>query len=305
MFLSQELPAQERTANVAPSGTVWLDCDELSESSGLARSRREPSVLWTHNDSGDSPRLFAFSMQGKWLETVEVKKAKSIDWEDMCSFVQDDVSYLAIADVGDNAFMRSYVSIYGLREPAVDANAQDDDKKKKDKDKKGKKPEKSSSKVDFEVRVTYPVGPINCEAIAYDPWRRQFILATKEQLQSRIYAVAFDPKLEDQQVVAQLITTVAVPLVTGASISDDGQLLALATYGPTCLLRRPTKTDWARAEPDVRRTAGWQSASGFDLELIEAPARRQGEAVCFAADNQTLLISPTPLTVKPTAGTAC
>ena len=31
--------------------------DELRESSGLAISRTQPGVLWSHNDSGDSPSL--------------------------------------------------------------------------------------------------------------------------------------------------------------------------------------------------------------------------------------------------------
>ena len=33
--------------------------DELTESSGLAVSRTQPGVLWSHNDSGDGPNLYA------------------------------------------------------------------------------------------------------------------------------------------------------------------------------------------------------------------------------------------------------
>ena len=32
---------------------------EVRESSGLAVSRAYPGVFWTHNDSGDRPRLYA------------------------------------------------------------------------------------------------------------------------------------------------------------------------------------------------------------------------------------------------------
>ena len=32
--------------------------DELRESSGLGISRTRPGVFWTHNDSGDRPRLY-------------------------------------------------------------------------------------------------------------------------------------------------------------------------------------------------------------------------------------------------------
>jgi hypothetical protein len=33
--------------------------DELAESSGVAVSRTQPGVLWSHNDSGDGPTLYA------------------------------------------------------------------------------------------------------------------------------------------------------------------------------------------------------------------------------------------------------
>ena len=37
---------------------------ELRESSGLAVSRTQPGVLWSHNDSGDAPTLYAIDVKG-------------------------------------------------------------------------------------------------------------------------------------------------------------------------------------------------------------------------------------------------
>ena len=44
--------------------------DELRESSGLAISRTQPGVLWSHNDSGDGPNLYAIDISGKLLASV-------------------------------------------------------------------------------------------------------------------------------------------------------------------------------------------------------------------------------------------
>ncbi len=179
-------------------------------------------------------------------------------------------------DVGDNAFARKHVIIYGLKEPKVEYQPAGADRR-------ASKPTKESTKADFEVHVTYPAGPLNCEALAYDPWRKEFILASKEEFRSQIFAVAFDPEAGKQEARAQWLTTVPVPFVTGASISDDGKLLALGTYGPTCILRRTT------GEPSP--SANWKSDKDGELELLPAPSRKQGESICFDKDATRLMMT--------------
>ena len=56
--------------------------DELRESSGLAISRTQPGVLWSHNDSGDGPNLYALDISGKLLGVFRVNGAMARDWED-------------------------------------------------------------------------------------------------------------------------------------------------------------------------------------------------------------------------------
>lgn len=268
-------------------GAVLLKCDEVTESSGLARSRLEDDLLWTHNDSGDGPRLFAFGSQGGWRATVHLTKAKAIDWEDMCSFDRDGKHYLAVADSGDNLRQRKSVVIYGVEEPQLQTRPAADT------------PAKLSSDLRFEIHVRYPAGAADCEALAYDPWREQLILVTKESLRARIYAISFAPAGGRQETQAQEIGSVILPMVTGATISDDGQMLALATYGPTCLLRRPSATDWSKSTREQRKEATWVPPNADELELVPAPPRRQGEAVCFDRTGTRLLMTseghPMPL----------
>src|SRR5262245_23653064 len=46
--------------------------DQLRESSGLAISRSQPGILWSHNDSGDGPNLYAIDISGKLLAVFRV-----------------------------------------------------------------------------------------------------------------------------------------------------------------------------------------------------------------------------------------
>ena len=57
---------------------------EVTEASGLAASQLHPGVLYTHNDSGDLPRIYAINAaDGTVLATLEISPVKVGDWEDV------------------------------------------------------------------------------------------------------------------------------------------------------------------------------------------------------------------------------
>ena len=97
--------------------------DELTESSGLAVSRTQPGVLWSHNDSGDGPNLYAIDPSGRLLAVFPVANAAAVDWEDMSSgpcpasllarAPLEGAACLYLADSGDND--RPAERTYGLR----------------------------------------------------------------------------------------------------------------------------------------------------------------------------------------------
>ncbi len=283
-----------------PPGTTVLDSDKVTESSGLAISSYDEDLLWTHNDSGDNARLYAFTRQGKMQATLKIKQADAVDWEDLCSFQRDGKNYLAIADVGDNSHARRYVTIYVLQEPDLTdelvKKKEKEKEKEKGKDKKGKKeddkkPIEVSGEVAFEVQVKYPTGAVNCESLAYDPWREQFILATKEQVFSRLFSIDFNTREKTQRHTAQLIGTFPLPYVTGAAITRDGTTLALNTYGPICMLHRPNDVDWTKASDEAKKKATWQQTNPEEPEFVASPPRYQGEAICFDKDGTHLLLT--------------
>lgn len=56
----------------------------ITEASGLAASRIHPSVLYTHNDKGDSSRIFAVDADsGGFLAELNINHARNYDWEDI------------------------------------------------------------------------------------------------------------------------------------------------------------------------------------------------------------------------------
>jgi hypothetical protein len=201
-----------------------LDDDRVDESSGLAFSLRRPGYVWTHNDSGDKARLFAFDLSGKSAGQVELKsKMKVNDWEDMAVMVRGGVSQIVVADCGDNRAKRRSISLIIFDEPD---------------------PTRSTKLKRFqEIQVRYPDGAHDCEAIAVDADANNVLLFTKSALPiCQVFAVEIpSPSLDDGpedataedppgEITARLIDTLAIPMVTGADIDQQSGTLWLSSY---------------------------------------------------------------------------
>jgi hypothetical protein len=90
---------------------------ELPETSGLAVSRRNPGLLWSHNDSGSAAVLFALDASGAVHGRVRLP-IRTRDWEDVSSAPCGSEACLFIADIGDNRTVRRQIRIYRVPEPA-------------------------------------------------------------------------------------------------------------------------------------------------------------------------------------------
>lgn len=92
---------------------------DLSESSGLAISRRTPGLIWSHNDSGNESDLYAIDPAGTVHARIRVP-VRTRDWEDVSAGRCPAGDCLYIADIGDNRRSRRQVAIYRVPEPAPD-----------------------------------------------------------------------------------------------------------------------------------------------------------------------------------------
>jgi hypothetical protein len=261
---------------------------ELRESSGLAVSRRRPGVLWSHNDSGDAPNLYAIDLSGRLLATVPVTGASAQDWEDMSAGpcppgvttsapVEDrpeKSSCLFVADTGNNNLEREILTIYILAEPWFGPGAQ------------------PSSLPARSVRYRYPDRPHNAEALAVLP-TGEVTLVTKDGTGTAdlfaLSAVSIARALVSGEVLTAEDTgnTGIEPdaqisrLVTGAAVSPDGKTLAVRTYNEVFFY---SSVDGGQGKTRWRR-AGQPCFLG--------DAEPQGEAIAYLDATTLLLTSET------------
>ena len=243
----------------------------ITESSGLACSRATPGVFWTHNDSGDQARLFAFNLKGEDLGTYPIHAASAQDWEDMCSFSITGKHFLLVADTGDNNVQRKFYSIYIAHEPVINSTQA--------------KPQLLS--LFAQQDVTYEDGSHNCESVAVDPVRREIVLVSKtSESTCKAYVLPLPLKKNPRRAVAKPVATLTIPTTSAMDISPDGLRALVLTYGDAYEYTRQAGEDWSR---------------GFARQprVIKMPARRQGESACYGPDGVTIYLTsektPTPL----------
>ena len=81
-----------------PAGAFAKLDRSVVEPSGLIKSRAHAGLFWTHNDSGDSARIFAVDPQGALIVELPVEGAENVDWEDL---TLDSAGRIWIGDIGD------------------------------------------------------------------------------------------------------------------------------------------------------------------------------------------------------------
>jgi len=95
----------------------------IDESSGIIRSLQHDGVYWTHNDSGDSARIFAIRLDGSAVVPanhegpylgIPIIGATNVDWEDIA---RGPDNTLIVSDLGNNLNTRKNLAVYFLPEP--------------------------------------------------------------------------------------------------------------------------------------------------------------------------------------------
>ena len=252
---------------------------ELIEISGIAASRQHDDVLWAHNDSGDTPRVFAMSMRGEHLATYALAGAEAIDWEDMAigPGPVEGVDYLYLADIGDNDAVRPEIAVYRVREPDVGTDATP-----------------AAELADVEkLTLRYPGAAHDAETLLVDPVRGDLLIVTKEVRGGNALvfrtpgtlAAGTTATLEQVAEIdfSALRSQVQIPpdapplvsglprLATGGDVSPAGNLVAIRTYS----------TVWVWTRPEGAPL--WESFAGAPCEGAST-IEQQGEALGFDAD---------------------
>jgi len=255
----------------------------VTESSGVVISRGHAGTLWTHNDSGDGPYLYATDSLGNDHGAIRVSGAEAIDWEDLASGPCPSgrsggtgLTCLYIADTGDNLERRKSVTIYAVPEPEPPRTVADTQRVT------------AAARV---LRLRYPDGSHDMEAIYVSPRDTAVYLVSKGRGGSvSLYRVPRTAWGGEAVVTAERLQTLPIVpnrrlgrMVTGAAVRADGAVVAIRTYVDVFLFQPGID---GRLIPSRRSVC---SIAGID---------RTGEAIAYR-DDSTLVLTSEASTIGP------
>ena len=235
--------------------------DEVRETSGLAQSRRDPEVFWTHNDSGNEPDLFAIRLGADVVSRVRVQGATLEDWEDLEAGPCESGTCLYVGDIGDNDAERESITVYEIPEPAAGAG------------------QTAPARA---LRARFPDGARDAESLFVLPSGDIFIVTKGRQGAIALYRYA-SPHRPAEIVTLERVRELAPrpadenDRVTGATASPDGRWVGIRTYRTLLLYQAAELVGNGPAEP-----------MRVDLEPL---GEVQGEALVLGDDGSVWLTS--------------
>ncbi|HVY28849.1 MAG TPA: hypothetical protein VHB79_19970 [Polyangiaceae bacterium] len=249
----------------------------MDEVSGVVESRRDPRVLFVHNDSGDSPRFFAIDRRGQLLaELVLDSVPLLIDAEDITIGAgPGGAPYIYLGDTGNNfasfgiGIPRRKAVLYRIPEPEIPSGA------------RGGKLTVTEA---FPIVLSFPEGACDIEAFFIDPWTGDLYLIGKRPDGHSQILTASAAQLAAGGGELRLLGTLRFglpPLAgnsmpTSASISRDGTKILVRTYNEVWLFTRAAGESVLTALTRPPRA-------------LPAPREKQGEAIGFVDHDQAFV----------------
>ena len=241
------------TGSIGAPGVVGRLPDAVGESSGIAVSRADSTLLWTHNDGPDG-RVFLIRRTGELVGVVRAVGASVADVEDIavgeCPAEMAAPGCLYLADTGDNARDRESYAVLVAPEPAATAWG-----------------EGSTRELEVEFSALpfrYPDGSYDAEALALSPAGDLLVITKGQEGSAHVFRIPTDGD--------QAVPLGALPIdvsdeglrPTGAALSPSGSSIAVRSDAALFLF----------ASDDFSKT----------LHRCDLPSGQQGEAIDFITD---------------------
>ena len=257
-------------ARYSPSKvTGKIRSQEIVESSGIAASKCQSDVFWTHNDSGGKAAIYAFNRSGEDLGTWRISNVENRDWEDIATWKDSSGRcFIYIGEIGDNKRIWPEYAVIRVEEPIIQTrNAAD--------------PEGRETLPGQTLRYVYPDGNEDAEALMVHPQSGDIFVITKNDSgPAAVYRIPgeFDVARNINAVKVARITLPAVPngLVTGGDISPDGRRVILCDY------RQAYEFELSALVSDFDEI--WKQKP----YAFEIGRRKTGEAVCYSVDGNEI-----------------
>ncbi len=277
------LPGLAESAPVyaAPVAAAQLAEPQNQETSGIAVSHRTPGLIWTHNDSGGEPVLFALNADGSLRGKVRVEGVTNYDWEEMASFELDGKAWLLAADIGDNYAARKSCVLHLIAEPDAAALSPG---------------QELLLRPEYSIHFIYEDGARDAESLAVDVKERMIYVLSKREDTPRLYQLPLAPAAASRPAAARFLTlvphlpqptamqrNVRMPTQgflgwpTAMDFSHDGTLAVVLVYEQPLLFPRAAGETWAEA----------LARDPVKLTPHQFP---QAEAACFTADDRAILV---------------
>jgi len=257
-IITPEIP-KIAAADIAPYAKY--NFDQIDESSGLVKSRIWKNVYWTHNDSGDGPRIFPVTRDGKiikprwakdWYRGIEITDAVHVDWEDIAA---DNDGNLYIAACGNNDNIRRDLGVYVIKDCYPQETVLTSVFKK--------------INFYYPEQVEFPPKNNNFDAEALFWANGKLYLLTKHRADNNTCLYRFDstePFVDNP--LTKISEFVIGGRVSGADCSPDGKKLAVLTYNSVWFFELTGDSD-----------------NYFNGKTSYLPiALNQCEAICFDGD---------------------
>ncbi len=236
----------------------------LVEASGVVASRNNADVLWTHNDKGGQPRIFAINAEGRWLGTYSLPGASHIDYEDIGigPGPERDVDFLFVGDIGDKNGNpeRAHVTVYRVPEPAVYQH-------------QVSAPRIAAVRGLTAINLRYPDGPRNAEALFVDPRTGDLFVISKQDTTARIYRATRSQLDRGGFVDMSFLRAISFDVASGADISPNG--------GEIVIRQENFARLWTRARGQSVGDAF--AGAPVVIPVVGSPAEKNGEAIGFDA----------------------
>ncbi|WUH97961.1 hypothetical protein OHR68_31305 [Spirillospora sp. NBC_00431] len=223
----------------------------ITESSGLAASARHPGIVYTHNDSGGVPKIYALDGGGRGRAVLTLAGAGARDWEGM-ALGKDGRGRPAIfaADIGDNlGGAWPYVTVYRIPEPAE---------------------LRSQTLRATAFRIKYADGPRNAETLMINPRTNRLYIASKV-FGGKVYEAPAKLRTSGYNVMRKVADAPA--MATDGAFSPDGRTCVIRSYFGARLY-----------------SVGSDGRPGKSMGSLDVPLQSQGESLTYTADGRSLLM---------------
>lgn len=242
----------------------------IFESSGLVVSREHDDLVYTINDSGSIPLIFAVRLStGKTVGTATADH----DFADAEALSIDSESTLWVADTGDNNRVRTDVALYSFAEPGP----------------------RDAVVATKRYPLVYPEGARDVEALIINPQNDEKFLLTKGLMGGEVFALPSSLKPDQPNRVTALDATVP-GMITDAAFTPDGKYVIARNYVKASVLDAAT---WDGVE-SIRLPA---AAQGETLAM-----ERDGESFLVGSEgvdsplNRVAFAPPTAEPDEPSPG---